>query len=145
MKLLKNQSGFTLIELVLIIIILGVLAAVAMVQFGTLPTEAKDAALQGAFASANTQLAIAVSKAKGLPAAANAATPDFGTEVYGKLAFSTGLSKAAIACAGTDCNFDLRTNTCVVGTDRKITVTYNGPTHPTTPGLLSITAGPVTC
>lgn len=144
MHILKNQKGFTLIELVLIIVILGVLAAVAVVQFGNITTDAKDAALQGAYGSASAQLAIAINTAKGLPAATNTATPDFGTEVYGKLLFSTGLSKANIACGATDCTFDLRTNACVVGVDRTITVTYNGPTSGT-PGLMSITSGPATC
>ncbi|HTN44354.1 MAG TPA: type II secretion system protein [Nitrospiria bacterium] len=144
MKTLRNERGFTLIELVLIIVILGVLAAVAMVQFGNVTTDAKDAALQGAFGAASAQLAIAVNTAKGLPAAANAASPDFGTEVYGKLLYSTGISKANIACAANNCTFDLRTNACVVGVDRKITVTYNGPAS-ATPGLINITAGPTTC
>ncbi len=140
MNILKNEKGFTLIELVLIIVILGVLAAVAFVQFGNITQDAKDASLQGAFSSAYAQLAIAVNVAKGLPAATNAATPDFGTEVYGKLSFSSsGLSKGAIVCAGGVCTFDLRTNACVVGVDRKMTVTYTGAT-----GVLGAGA-PATC
>ncbi|HLF87014.1 MAG TPA: type II secretion system protein [Nitrospiria bacterium] len=129
MNILKNEKGFTLIELVLIIVILGVLAAVAFVQFGNITQDAKDASLQGAFSSAYAQLAIAVNVAKGLPAATNTASPDFGFEVYTKLSFSsTGLSKGAIVCAAGVCTFDLRTNACAVGVDRKMTVTYTGAT-----------------
>jgi MSHA pilin protein MshA len=145
MKMLKNQKGFTLIELVLVIVVLGVLAAVATVQFGNLSRDAKDAALQGGFASASTQLAVAISTVKALPTASAAGANSFGVEVYNRLAYSTGLSKSGIACAGTDCTFDVRTNACVAGTDRRITATYNGPTHATTPGLISITTGPVDC
>lgn len=43
MKILNNQKGFTLIELVLIIIILGVLAAVAIPKFVSLQSDATAA------------------------------------------------------------------------------------------------------
>ncbi len=44
MKLRNNQSGFTLIELVMIIVILGILAAVAIPKYQDLSSEAKEAA-----------------------------------------------------------------------------------------------------
>ena len=68
----KQQSGFTLIELIMVIVVLGILAAFALPRFANLGGDARLASMQGALASIKSASAIAHSAALARNNAANA-------------------------------------------------------------------------
>lgn len=58
----KQQSGFTLIELITVVVILGVLAAFAIPRFASLETEARIGAIKGLSGSVRSGAALAHAK-----------------------------------------------------------------------------------
>ena len=88
----KQQSGFTLIELVLVIVILGILAATALPRFSDLSSNARAAAVEGLGGSVRSAASIAHAThlAKRLSANATGIPIDGST-----ITFSNGYPNAA--------------------------------------------------
>lgn len=68
----KQQSGFTLIELVVVIVILGLLAATALPRFVSITSDARFASVQGV--AGGLRSAAALTKAQYLVTGSSAAT-----------------------------------------------------------------------
>ncbi|MGB7994667.1 MAG: type II secretion system protein [Photobacterium halotolerans] len=88
---MKRQGGFTLIELVVVIVILGILAVTAAPRFLNLQDDARNSALQGLKGAVDGGAAIVYGKAAivGKEAAATETVDEVST-VYGYPAASEG-------------------------------------------------------
>jgi prepilin-type N-terminal cleavage/methylation domain-containing protein len=109
-KTIRNQKGFTLIEIIAVLVILGILAAVAIPKYLSMADEARVKAAQGAIAEVKGRLASAQAKYM----MANAGTAPNSATLY---TYATGAS-----------GYGNATNLANVGTD--FTVTTNGAGAP---------------
>jgi MSHA pilin protein MshA len=121
MKILRNQKGFTLIELVLIIVILGILAIIAIPRFVDISAEANTAALQGVVGGMSSAMSTnyAVRKANSSKGSAVTNCTDVSTILAGGVPSGYTVTAAAIAA-------DATVNCTVTQTATSNTTTFVG-------------------
>ena len=94
----NTQQGFTLIELVVVIVILGILAATALPRFINLSTEARTASVNGVAGSLRSAVVIVQARFLAVGAGTSPVTMNDATTV--EVSTTTGIPTGALAGIG---------------------------------------------
>jgi len=113
-KIFRNEKGFTLIEIIAVIIIMGILAAVAVPKFFSMQDDAREAAVDGALSEAASRFNLAFSRyILDLKKAPTDVATDLKTLAY----LGTNASDCTVGAAGGETIGDFRVCWQKTGTD----------------------------
>lgn len=144
---MKHQQGFTIIELIVVIVVLGILAATAIPRFANIGTEARISSMQGVAGSMNSAKEVIRAKwyAAGSTSVSTVTTVDgtsvivtTGTGAVAGYPTAAGMVNALSISGNISCAAAGTVTTCTPSGFASCTVTYTDTT-----GVVS-TAGLVT-
>lgn len=135
-KIIKDEKGFTLVEVIAVLVILGILAAVAIPKFFDMQETAREKAIAAAIGELNGQVALSFAQnalSGGTAGNCSGFTGDIGPDFI----FATSIVDGTTGC-GTSGTIELASGTLGA---HVWTLTWNASTSPTdSPGYFSLGA-----